>query len=75
MVVADGSKFGDVAMSTVAPIERVSVIVTDPSADAAEVERIEGGGVEVVMVPPDSPADHASVETAGVDGATAQEAR
>jgi DeoR/GlpR family transcriptional regulator of sugar metabolism len=55
MVLADGSKFGDVALITIAPIERVSVIVTDPSADAAEVERIEHEGVEVVVVRPESP--------------------
>ena len=75
MVVADGSKFGDVAMSTVAPIERVSVIVTDPSADPREVERIERSGVEVVMVPPESPSHRAPVDAAGVDGAAAQEAQ
>lgn len=60
VVVADGTKFGDVAMSTVAPIEHVAVIVTDPSADPAEVERIERAGVEVVMVAPEThpmPAD------------------
>jgi len=51
IVIADGSKFGDVAMSTVAPIDRVALIVTDPSADADEVERIEREGVEVVVVP------------------------
>jgi hypothetical protein len=62
-------------MSTVAPIERVSVIVTDPSADTAEVERIERGGVEVVTVPPESPAHRAPGDTAGVGGAAAQDAR
>ena len=43
IVIADGSKFGAVAMSTVVPIEQVSTIVTDISADAEEIERIERG--------------------------------
>jgi DeoR/GlpR family transcriptional regulator of sugar metabolism len=49
VVLADGSKFGDVALSTVVPIERVSAIVTDGSADPVEVDRIERAGVEVIM--------------------------
>jgi DeoR family transcriptional regulator of aga operon len=56
IVLADGSKFGDVALSTVVPINRVSAIVTDPSADPAEVERIAREGVEVILVEPDLPA-------------------
>ena len=54
IVLADGSKFGDVALSTVVPINRVSAIVTDPSADPVEVERIAGQGVEVILVEPDA---------------------
>jgi DeoR/GlpR family transcriptional regulator of sugar metabolism len=53
VVLADGSKFGDVALSTVVPIKRVSAIVTDPGADPVEVERIAGEGVEVILVEPD----------------------
>src|ERR1700722_17591953 len=49
IVIADGTKFGNVAMSTVVPLEQVSVIVTDSSADALEIERIEQAGVEVVV--------------------------
>jgi len=56
VVLADGSKFGDVALSTVVPIERVSVIVTDASADAAEVERISREGVEVIVADAAPPA-------------------
>ena len=52
IVLADGSKFGDVALSTVVPINRVSAIVTDPSADPVEVERIAREGVEVILVEP-----------------------
>jgi DeoR/GlpR family transcriptional regulator of sugar metabolism len=53
VVLADGSKFGDVALSTVVPIKRVSVIVSDASADPVEVDRIEREGVEVILVEPD----------------------
>ncbi len=54
IVLADGSKFGDVALSTVVPIKRVSAIVTDASADPVEVERIEREGVEVILAEPDN---------------------
>jgi DeoR family transcriptional regulator of aga operon len=50
IVLADGSKFGDVALSTVVPIGRVATIVTDASADPAEVDRITREGVEVILV-------------------------
>jgi DeoR family transcriptional regulator, aga operon transcriptional repressor len=50
IVLADGSKFGDVALSTVVPINRVSSIVTDSSADPVEVERITREGVQVILV-------------------------
>jgi DeoR/GlpR family transcriptional regulator of sugar metabolism len=52
VVLADGSKFGDVALSTVAPIKDVSVIVTDSTADITELELIERVGVEVIQVHP-----------------------
>jgi DeoR/GlpR family transcriptional regulator of sugar metabolism len=68
MVLADGSKFGDVALITIAPIERVSVIVTDPSADPAEVERVEHEGVEVVVVRPESPAHPPRIGSDAGDG-------
>lgn len=68
VVLADGSKFGDVALSTVVPIERVSVIVTDASADPVEVDRIEREGVEVILVEPDKAA-RADAASAGADQA------
>ncbi|MGA3154916.1 MAG: DeoR/GlpR family DNA-binding transcription regulator [Streptosporangiaceae bacterium] len=63
VVLADGSKFGDVALSTVVPIKRVSAIVSDASADPVEVDSIEREGVEVIMAEPDSAAQqqHGSV--------------
>lgn len=56
IVLADGSKFGDVALSTVVPIGRVDTIVTDASADPAEVDRITREGVEVILVDSGGPA-------------------
>ncbi len=50
IVAADGSKFGDVTMSTVLPVERISTIVTDSSAPATEVRAVERSGVEVIIV-------------------------
>jgi hypothetical protein len=52
----------DVALSTVVPIKSVSTIVTDPSADPVEVERIAREGVEVILVEPgvSAPADEGS---------------
>jgi DeoR/GlpR family transcriptional regulator of sugar metabolism len=49
IVLADGSKFGDVALSTVVPIKRVSAVITDASADPVEVDRIAQEGVEVIL--------------------------
>jgi DeoR family transcriptional regulator of aga operon len=66
VVLADGSKFGDVALSTVVPIKRVSVIVTDASADPVELDRIEREGVEVIMVEPDKAA-RTDAASAGAD--------
>ena len=71
VVVADGSKFGYVGMNTVAPISRVAVIVTDASADTAEVQRVEDEGVEVIKVVVTSPASGARVG-ASPDGATGE---
>jgi DeoR/GlpR family transcriptional regulator of sugar metabolism len=59
IVLADGSKFGDVALSTVVPIERVDTIVTDSSADPAEVDRVSREGVEVIQVESGTPAPSA----------------
>jgi hypothetical protein len=76
IVLADGSKFGDVALSTVVPIGRVSTIVTDASADPVEVDKISREGVEVILVEPGPPGpagqpdpDGASAENASADAA------
>ena len=54
MVLADGSKLGADASATVAPIGSVDLLVTDASAEVAEVDMIRAAGVEVAVVdPPD----------------------
>jgi DeoR family transcriptional regulator of aga operon len=55
IVIADGSKFGAVAMSTVVPLEQVAIVVTDVSADSEELELIERSGVEVAMATQEAP--------------------
>jgi DeoR family transcriptional regulator of aga operon len=65
IVLADGSKFGDVALSTVVPLKRVSTIVTDATADPVEVDRIEREGVEVIVVDREVPAREAPALAAG----------
>lgn len=50
IVVADGSKVGTVSNFTSLPLGSVSVLVTDPSADAEELRKISDAGVEVIVV-------------------------
>jgi DeoR/GlpR family transcriptional regulator of sugar metabolism len=69
IVLADGSKFGDVALSTVVPIGRVATIVTDASADTAEVDRITREGVEVILVDSGAPAPLAEDSTSAAQDA------
>lgn len=63
VVIADGTKLGEVTICTVAPIERISTLVTDPAADADELARIEAAGVEVTIARP-----AASAPRGGSDG-------
>ncbi|MCX7523100.1 DeoR/GlpR family DNA-binding transcription regulator [Microbacterium sp. STN6] len=50
VVVADGSKIGAVALARLADIDEVAMIITDDTADPAELDRIRAAGVEVVVV-------------------------
>ena len=50
IVVADGSKIGRAALAQMAPIQEIDVLITDESADAAELGRLRALGVEVVVV-------------------------
>jgi DeoR family transcriptional regulator of aga operon len=49
IVVADGSKIGHDCLAMIAPLAEVAVLVTDPSADPAELAAIRAAGVEVVI--------------------------
>ena len=50
IVVADGSKIGRVMLAHIAPITAVHEVVTDSTADEAEVEAIRQAGVRVSVV-------------------------
>ena len=69
VVLADGSKFGDVALSTVVPIKRVSAIVTDSSADPVELDLIAREGVEVILADADADAAADAGAEAAADNA------
>ena len=47
IVVADGSKIGKLALARICPIEAVDELITDASADPAELERLAAAGVTV----------------------------
>ncbi len=49
-MLCDGSKIGNIAFAKIAPIERVNRIITDESADEAEINNIIAYGVIVDMV-------------------------
>jgi DeoR/GlpR family transcriptional regulator of sugar metabolism len=49
IVVADSSKLGRIAFSTVAPLSAVDVLVTDAPADHPEVLGIAAAGVDIVQ--------------------------
>jgi DeoR family transcriptional regulator of aga operon len=51
VVVADGSKVGRVALAQMAGLDQVTTLVTDASADPAELDRIRAAGVDVVVAP------------------------
>lgn len=50
VVVADGSKVGQRAFARICGVEAVDELITDPGADAAEVERIRAAGPTVHIV-------------------------
>ncbi len=50
IVVADSSKFGQIALNSIAPVTAADRILTDTKAPAEIVEQIEKMGVEVLRV-------------------------
>jgi DeoR family transcriptional regulator of aga operon len=49
IVVADGSKIGRTALAQMAEVGEVDVLITDDSADPAELDRLRAAGVEIVV--------------------------
>lgn len=49
IVVADGSKFGVTTFASVAPIQSINTIITDPSAPAETLNLIRERGVEIII--------------------------
>jgi DeoR/GlpR family transcriptional regulator of sugar metabolism len=49
VAVADGSKLGGVAPAVVVPVDSISTLVTDESADPAEAEAVRSRGVNVIV--------------------------
>jgi DeoR/GlpR family transcriptional regulator of sugar metabolism len=47
VIVADGSKLGEVELAKVCDLEEVNTVVTDETADPAVVAEIEASGVTV----------------------------
>jgi DeoR/GlpR family transcriptional regulator of sugar metabolism len=52
-LLVDSSKFEATAMYRIAPLARLHRIVTDDALPAADRERIEAAGVELITVPAD----------------------
>jgi DeoR/GlpR family transcriptional regulator of sugar metabolism len=50
IVVADSSKFNQIAFTSVSPLKTVSKIVTDTSLDASTLSLFEKEGVEIIRV-------------------------
>ena len=50
VVVADGSKIGQIHLAKVADVDEIGTVLTGPSAPVVELTRLRRGGVEVVQV-------------------------
>jgi DeoR/GlpR family transcriptional regulator of sugar metabolism len=51
VIVADGSKLGEVELAKVCDIDEVSLVISDNTADPAVVSEIEGAGCAVELAP------------------------
>jgi DeoR family transcriptional regulator of aga operon len=63
IVVADGSKIGRITLAKVADITQVDLLITDSTADHAELDRIRARGIEVRVM--DVAVTAARTESAG----------
>ena len=50
VLVADGSKVGQVHLAGFASVDEIGTVVTGPSAPAPELSRLRRSGVEIVQV-------------------------
>ena len=50
IIAADGSKVGKSYNFISIPIQDIDILITDPSADPAELEKIAGKGIKVITV-------------------------
>jgi DeoR/GlpR family transcriptional regulator of sugar metabolism len=53
IVVVDHTKFGQVASALIAPIERISTLVTDSETDATVLDRLRRQSIRVIVAPVD----------------------
>ena len=51
VIVADGSKLGEVTMASVTPADRITTLITDDAAPTQELVELEALGIEIVLVP------------------------
>jgi DeoR family transcriptional regulator of aga operon len=51
VIVADGSKLGEVELAKVCDIDEISLVITDRTADPAVVSEIETAGCAVELAP------------------------
>jgi DeoR/GlpR family transcriptional regulator of sugar metabolism len=49
IVVADHTKFGKIASAYLAPIERITTIVTDSRTDPETIEYLKDMGIRVIL--------------------------
>lgn len=50
VVIADGSKIGEITMASVSPADRISLLITDSAAPKQELVELEALGIEIVTV-------------------------
>ena len=55
VIVADGSKLGEVTMATVAPADRITTLITNDAAPPQELVELEALGIEIVLVSKSAP--------------------
>jgi DeoR family fructose operon transcriptional repressor len=50
VIIADGSKIGEITMASVSPADRISLLITDSAAPKQELVELEALGIEIVTV-------------------------